>query len=442
MQFELDPQTIKDLEIFSDGRSTKSIFSFYNNTKTIGGRDYLMRIMSNPSTNFQELCTRKRTIEYFSTNNIEFVFSESQFDFIERYCKLNIPSLKDNIINAFFQDLSYKLKPNNDYYIIQTGILHLKHLFVYLKGFISEIEHNNAPAKLKEDIAFILEFISKREFDVFTGNDDGIKKRQLNRLDYLFRNRYINELLNLVRILYKFDALSSVGRIANKKNLSFPEFVETSAPTLTIQNLYHPLLDNAVPYDFDFTKSKNLCFLTGPNMAGKSTFLKSIGLSIYISHLGFPVTASGMTTSVFNGIITTINLSDNMHKGYSHFYSEVTRVKHTALKIKDKKRLFVIFDELFRGTNVKDAFDASSIIIKAFAEIKSCKFCISTHITEVAKEIGESDSVAYNYFDSTLVNNVPVYDYLLKKGVSHERLGMHIVRNEKIVEILDSINED
>ncbi|MCG8581378.1 MAG: hypothetical protein MI866_15755, partial [Bacteroidales bacterium] len=289
MQFELDAQTIKDLDIFGDGRSSKSIFSFYNKTKTVGGRDYLMRIMRIPSTDFQELFNRKSTIEYFSTNNIEFVFNESQFDFIERYCKLNIPPLKDNIINAIFQNLSYTLKPNNDYYIIQTGIQHLKHLFAYLKSFVSEIEHNNIPANLRDDISFIIEFINKREFDAFVGNRKGIKKGQLNRLDYLLRDKYINELLKLVRILYKFDALSSVGMIANKKNLSFPEFVDTSVPTLSIQNLYHPLLDNAVPYDFDFTKNKNLCFLTGPNMAGKSTFLKSIGLSIYISHLGFPV---------------------------------------------------------------------------------------------------------------------------------------------------------
>lgn len=442
MQFELDQQTIKDLGIFGDGRNSKSIFSFYNKTQTIGGRDYLMRIMGTPSSDFQELCSRKSTIEYFSINNIEFDFNESQFGFIERYCKLNIPPLKDNVIYAFFQNLSYTLKPNNDYYIIQTGVLHLKHLFAYLKDFVGKFEHNNLPTKLRDDIAFIIEFINKREFNVFFENKQGIKTGQLNRLDYLFRDKYINKLLKLIRILYKFDALSSVGKIATKKKLSFPEFVETSIPTLSIQNLYHPLLDNAVPYDFDFTKNKNLCFLTGPNMAGKSTFLKSIGLSIYISHLGFPVAASKMTTSVFNGLITTINLSDNMYKGYSHFYSEVTRVKDTALKIKDKKRLFVIFDELFRGTNVKDAFDASSIIIKAFAEIKNCKFCISTHITEVAKEIVDSGSVAFNYFDSVLVDNVPVYDYLLKEGVSHERLGMHIVENEKIVEILNSINEN
>ncbi|PKQ60261.1 hypothetical protein BZG02_20165 [Labilibaculum filiforme] len=442
MKFELDQQTIKDLEIFGGGKSTKSIFNFYDCTNTIGGRDFLMRIMGNPTTDLQELINRKSSIKFFSDYKIDLVFNESQFDFINCYCKLNISPLKDNVLDAFFQDLSYKLKPNNDYYIIQTGILQLKHLFFYLKEFVNDIQQFDIPTKLKDDFTFISGFIDKKDFDILAEIKNKIKNRHLNRLDYLFRDKYKNELLNLIKVLYKLDAYNSVGKTANNKNLSYPEYVETSVPTLTIKNLYHPLLDNAVPYSFNFTEDNNLCFLTGPNMAGKSTFLKSLGLSVYISHLGFPVTASSLTTTVYNGIITTINLSDNMDKGYSHFYSEVTRVKETALKIKDKKRLFVIFDELFRGTNVKDAFDASLIIIKAFAKIKNSSFCISTHITEVAKEIDKIDSVAFNYFDSKLVKNVPLYEYLLKEGVSHERLGMYIVKNEKIVEILDSINEN
>lgn len=111
-------------------------------------------------------------------------------------------------------------------------------------------------------------------------------------------------------------------------------------------------------------------------MAGKSTFLKSIGLSVFISHLGFPVPATKMTTSIYNGIVSTINLSDNLNKGLSHFYSEVKRVKETALKLKESKKLLVIFDELFRGTNVKDASDASLLIIAAFSKIKKSTFLV------------------------------------------------------------------
>lgn len=177
-------------------------------------------------------------------------------------------------------------------------------------------------------------------------------------------------------------------------------------------------------------------------MAGKSTFLKSIGLAIYLAHLGFPVPATKMTTSIYHGIVTTINLSDDMNRGYSHFYSEVNRIKETATKLKEKKRLFVIFDELFRGTNVKDAFDASLLIIKSFAKISDSTFFISTHITEVAEKVDQLSNIQFKYFDSKLVDNIPTYEYKLESGISYERLGMYILKNAKIIEILDSMTEN
>jgi DNA mismatch repair ATPase MutS len=171
-------------------------------------------------------------------------------------------------------------------------------------------------------------------------------------------------------------------------------------------------------------------------MAGKSTFLKSIGIAVYLAHTGFPVPAGYMETTVFNGLVTTINLSDDINRGYSHYYSEVKRVKDTALKILEKNNILVIFDELFRGTNVKDAYEATLEVINALSKIRDCLFLVSTHITEIADKFEDDGSIRYNYFDSHLQNDEPVYDYKLKKGISSERLGMKIIQNEKIIDIL------
>jgi DNA mismatch repair ATPase MutS len=262
---------------------------------------------------------------------------------------------------------------------------------------------------------------------------------KLNKLDNLFRRKYKNELPEIIDLVYILDAWISIAKVAKQKNLALPVYSDLTAPTLFIEEFYHPLLDNAVPYSIEINESANLCFLTGPNMAGKSTFLKSVGLSVYLAHIGFPIPAKKMTTTIYNGIVTTINLSDDINLGYSHFYSEVNRIKETILKIKDKKRLFVIFDELFRGTNVKDAFDGSLLIIKSFANIPESTFFISTHITEVAEKVNNLSNIQFKYFDSKLVDNIPIYEYKLESGISHERLGMYILKNEKIVEILDSI---
>jgi len=364
MIFELDKQTINDLELFGNGRSNDSIFTFFNKTKTNGGKDCLMRLMENPLTDLQQLIKRSDLLKFISSTGLDLKINSGQLDFIETYIRLNIPALRNNWIDAFFQYLSYRLKPENDYYLIQTGIHQLTHLIKHVTELVDNID-NDIPEEFAQLIDNLSGFVNNREFGTieFIGNHIGFKN--INRFDYLFRKKYKNELISFIETIYLLDAYVSISKIANERNLTFANYINATTPTFSVRKLYHPLLKNAVPYDLEINESNNLCFLTGPNMAGKSTFLKSLGLAIYISHLGFPVPAKKMTTSIYNGIITTINLSDDMNKGYSHFYSEVKRVKETAIKLKEKKRLFVIFDELFRGTNVKDAYDASLLIIKS-----------------------------------------------------------------------------
>ena len=160
---------------------------------------------------------------------------------------------------------------------------------------------------------------------------------------------------------------------------------------------------------------------------------------IYLSHVGFPVPATSLKTSILNGLFTTINLADNMILGYSHFYSEVKRVKDLALKIKPDSRFLIIFDELFRGTNVKDAYDASLMILSALAKIRNNNFFISTHILEIAETIENKDTIMFRCFGSELINQQPIYDFKLKEGISEERIGLLIIKNERIPQILDEI---
>src|SRR6185295_7447432 len=109
--------------------------------------------------------------------------------------------------------------------------------------------------------------------------------------------------------------------------------------------------------------------------------------AVYIAHMGFPVAAKSMEFSVFDGIYTTINLPDNLGIGASHFYAEVLRVKKMASELNSGKSLFIIFDELFRGTNVKDAHEATVAVTNAFAGNKTSMFIISSHIVEAGEAL-------------------------------------------------------
>jgi DNA mismatch repair ATPase MutS len=153
--------------------------------------------------------------------------------------------------------------------------------------------------------------------------------------------------------------------------------------------------------------------------------------------MGFPVPARKMTFSVFDGLYTTINLPDNLGLGASHFYAEVQRVKKLAKELSLSKDLFIIFDELFRGTNVKDAYEATIAITGAFARRRNSMFVISTHIMEAGEVLRQQfGNISFQYLPTRMNGNDPVYTYTLEKGITDDRHGMVIITNEGIIELL------
>ena len=442
MAFQIDNQTVKDLELFSDRPNSKSIIDFFNRTKTFGGKLQLRGLMESPLDDIKEITQRRDCIKFFTDIGLPITINSSQMDFIDHYFRLNKTTLRPNVIDAYFNKIYIRQRNRNDHYLIQTGVEKLVFLLLELEKQLPKIPKTKIPQPLGKFFSFIRKYLQKIEISSLIKDiKSNPKLIKHYRYDWIFRDKYKKETQDLINIIYLFDAFNAVAQTAKEKNLCLPNYSESPTPVLKLKNLFHPLLKSPVPYDLDMRLGKNICFLTGPNMAGKSTFLKSLGLSIYLSHLGFPVPAQHMKTSIYSGLITTINLPDNMGLGHSHFYSEVKRVKDVALKIKEKGNVFVIFDELFRGTNVKDAFDASLYVIKSFSAVKSSSFFISTHITEIAEQLIDWSNVKFKYFDAKISNNELTYSYRLKDGVSHERSGMHILEKENILTILNSMNK-
>ena len=113
------------------------------------------------------------------------------------------------------------------------------------------------------------------------------------------------------------------------------------------------------------------------------------------------------------------------------------RVKRVAEEVAAGKNLVGIFDELFKGTNVKDAFDATLSITEAFSKNRDCFFVVSTHITEVAEALANStDNFQFSYLPTVMDGHIPRYTYQLTKGISTDRQGMMIIENEGILEII------
>ena len=439
MTFDIDKQTIKDLELFPEKRNGNSILSIYSKTATIGGRDSLYQVFSNPGSNLEYLQNRKNEIQFFVANDCFIKFNSGQLDYIEWYLRNRRVPLKDNVIDAAYDSVKNILKPDTDYNTISEGILHIIRLLVKLNEFVEEAKSFQVPITLENDLDKIKSFIESKSLKNVLSQSEDLSFTQINKLDYFFRVNNKNAFREFLDTVYKIDILQTLSHLIRNEGFNLPEYSSEPRPLFEVIDAVHPLLPSPVSNSFTFINNSNLCFITGPNMSGKSTFLKTMGVMVYLAHLGFPVPAKKFTTSLFDGLFTTINLTDNLNLGYSHFYSEVKRVRDVVIKMNSGRNLFIIFDELFRGTNVKDAYDASLTIISSLAKIRDNFFFISTHILEVAENLSDNGSILFRCFESDLINQQPVYDFKLKEGVSKERIGLLIIKNEKIIEMLDEI---
>ena len=221
--------------------------------------------------------------------------------------------------------------------------------------------------------------------------------------------------------------------------LVFPEIQKTKLPFIYAKGLYHLMLENPVPYDIQLDKEKNFMFLPGANMAGKSTFIKSIGTAVYLANLGMGVPAIEMKISLFDGMLSNINIMDNLSKGESYFYNEVQRIKSTITKINDGRQWLILIDELFKGTNVEDAMKCSNIVIEGLIKISESIFILSTHLYEIGEGLKKQSNISFNFFETKMINEQFSFSYQLKEGISNDRLGFLILKKEGVIAMLEKI---
>ncbi|HEY2582021.1 MAG TPA: DNA mismatch repair protein [Mucilaginibacter sp.] len=439
MNFDVDRQTLNDLAIFPNGNYRQSVFSLFCNTKTIGGKEVLEDIFNKPLTDPVHIRERIEVFSYMERFNIEISLNKNNYDFVEFYLKKHYNAKSFALITGFIEKIIYAFNNNNDYYVIQRGIENtlsiLDNLIKYANSLTGDL-----PKKLQEFRTIILNTFQTDEFIWIKRliEKTNHSAADIAKADHFFRHLAYERIKVLLDVCYQLDVYQSVNLSGKALGFALPVINEGKGTRLSIKGLFHPFIVDPKSNDIEFSPDKNVCFITGANMAGKSSLLKSIGIAVYLSQLGFPVPAKHMETSTFKGLITTINLADDIEQGYSHFYNEVLRVKQVAEKLNELKDVFVIFDELFRGTNVKDAYDATLAIIAAFAEVKACLFVVSTHIVEVAHELSSIENINFRYMETIFEDTNPVNSYKLKQGITEERLGMWIVKNERILEIIQN----
>ena len=438
--FDVDKQTWKDLDLFDQGRRGL-IFGLFNKTKTVGGGDALERMLKEVCLGRPVLESRRDIIRFFRDRNIELKIGRHLAD-VEHYLNCAFELFPSNLLESLFYQTRNQLKESPRYYTVTIGIKNTVSMLRHLFEVTATWKAGDCPGPLAATLHELPNLITDKRVRVLVMERSGpLSWRDMARCDHFFRDSGRAAVRRLLDLLYEWDAYQAVAATAQQHDLCFPQYSDEPQPSIQVEGLFHPLVANAVHNDYVIGNTANLCFISGPNMAGKSTFLKSFGLAVYLAHVGFPVPARSFQTTIFDGLITTINLADSISQGYSHFYAEVNRVKEVVMKIYEKKRMVVIFDELFRGTNVKDASDASSQIIDAFAGIEGSLFLVSTHIVEIAAGLQDNPNIFFTCLSATMEGGVPWYSYKLKEGISDERAGMIILRNEGVMDLLEEIRK-
>lgn len=442
MSFKTDKQTLEDLNIFSKP-GKESVFNIYNHTYTSGGSDILEKLFLYPLDNVNAINNRSLTIQYFSQVKTLFPIKSADLDSAEAYLSMTDPRTR---LSSDHQNLGKKISnlisADGDYKMISQGIVAIMEICYDLAVFLKEIGPAAKLTPYHQDLKAIEELLNEEGIKGLIRDQKPNAKLAYEKavdLDGLLRFSISGKIRALLNFIYNLDVYMSVAKVAAERKYVFPVALDKEDHRLKLTQLYHPLVKHAKANNIDISPEKNVIFLTGANMAGKSTFMKSMGIALYLAHTGLPVAAAEMEFSVRDGIYTTINLPDDLSSGNSHFYAEVLRVKKVAKELGADKNLFIIFDELFRGTNVKDAYEGTIAITQAFAEKRNCMFVVSTHIIEAGEVLSKQcPNINFVYLPTKMDGNTPVYTYKLESGITADRHGMIIINNERILEIIRS----
>ena len=437
MSFTVDKQTLEDLNLLGKFKKN-SIINLFDQTCTRKGELLLESMFRNPLQHVDDINMRSSVIRYFQEAGVTFPIANELFGDVEFY--LNSPGAS-SAFGLQLNTLTYKVKQmfvsDKGYEKIQLGIIALIKLLNSLYKFVQTLPAGDSPYKEQINELKSIYEDSRLSWLKTAAGINSLSFSKTVKYDSVFRHTCREKLSKLLNTLYEMDVYISVANVARARKFAYATALPKERNYTSIKEVYHPSLKSPVANTITIDKEKNVFFLTGANMAGKSTLMKAYSIAVYLAHMGFPVAAEAMEFSILDGMYTSINVPDNISMGYSHFYAEVLRVKNIAEEVGKSKNLLVIFDELFKGTNVKDAYDATVAVTEAFAEYHNCSFIISTHIIEVGEELQKRcDNIQYYYVPTEMDGTRPVYTYRLKPGITEDRHGMMIVNNEQIIEII------
>lgn len=249
-----------------------------------------------------------------------------------------------------------------------------------------------------------------------------------------WKEQHREHLADWLAVIGEADALNSFGRFAYKNpELIFPEIVEGPFRMEAIE-LGHFLIpaSKRVCNDVDIRKPGEFLVITGANMAGKSTFLRTVGVNLVLAQTGAPVCAESFVVSP-TPIMTSVRATDSLEDNESYFYAELLRLKAIIDRLRESGSLFIIVDEMLRGTNSHDKQMGSRKFVEQLIQYGGAGL-VATHDLSMGTLAEEYPDFARNKrFEVDILEDHLEFDYKLKEGISQNLNATFLMRQMGIM---------
>jgi len=434
-----DQQTKKELSVLN---GDISLFSYFDHMDLAQSKSKLRAILDQPLISCKEISTRQSLLKYFQKHKElsagwqDFVntapLGEANSHCISQYCTHNFP----DTIGGRFSATRKKYESPDAYsrlYSRITAVIRTFSLFLQLFKKVTgekSIDSFLDLCKPQWNNPLVQETVDKIS-----------KEEELPTLLVFQIDRYVR---SYARIFFKllwntiflWDAYFSTIKTIKIHGLNFPEIQESNTAYINIKELKHPMVSGCVSNDFDLNNKNRVSFTTGSNMAGKTTFGKSLGTAVYLAHCGLPIPAESMRVSFLHSFHSSFYIHDDLHRGFSFFKSELARLKEILKDWEPEKPFLLIIDEPFSGTNYQDSRDCTRSLIESILETKNFLLLILTHHIELANEYVNESLIRLQCLNAEQDGSNLNLSYKLKEGISDQKTGWFLYKKEGLRNLL------
>lgn len=233
-----------------------------------------------------------------------------------------------------------------------------------------------------------------------------------------FKQSIVEHFPKWLESFYQLEAFSSLANFAVlNEEYTFPKISENDKLTFSSDSIGHPLIskEEQIKNSFEIKSRGEINIITGSNMSGKSTFLRTIGINTVLAYSGSVVDAKNMTLSLFD-LFTCIKVSDSVTDGISYFYAEVKRLKELISKLENNKHcVLYLIDEIYKGTNNTERLNGSEALLKHLSPLNTVGI-ISTHDLELVNMEKVIPNIKNYHFKEIIKDNEMSFDYNFQKG--------------------------